>query len=155
MWLSASVREGRWRAKRDWGAVEHREWERADEWIGWDTLGFCYFGQTVRFAPFFFNRPVQRQYSVFQLIQRVSGMKKKKGHGTDAQAAASDSGSAAILPRWCIIDQHYLVAVDALMGISNFQLLCIFLNIPKDMGINMTFLLKALQGPFIVQIFLK
>ena len=80
---------------------------------------------------------------------------KKKGHGTDAQAAASDSGSAAILPRWCIIDQHYLVAVDALMGISNFQLLCIFLNIPKDMGINMTFLLKALQGPFIVQIFLK
>ena len=82
-------------------------------------------------------------------------MKKKKGHGTDAQAAVSDSGSAAILQRWCIIDQHYLVAVDALMGISNFQLLCIFLNIPKDMGINMTFLLKALQGPFIVQIFLK
>ena len=54
------------------------EWERADEWIGWDTLGFCYFGQTVRFAPFFFNRPVQHQYSVFQLIQCVSGMKKKR-----------------------------------------------------------------------------
>ena len=116
MWLSASVREGRWRAKRDWGAVEHREWERADEWIGWDTLGFCYFGQTVRFAPFFFNRPVQRQYSVFQLIQRVSRMKKKRTwHWRTGSGVRHWFGS------WCIIDQHYLVAVDALMGFQLFN----------------------------------
>ena len=58
-WLSASVREGRQRAESCEGTGEHREWGRAENWRmnrveNWDSLGFYYEVQTVRFAPFFF-----------------------------------------------------------------------------------------------------
>ena len=37
-----------------WSTESEREL-KIEEWIRWDSLGFCYFGQTVHFAPFFFE----------------------------------------------------------------------------------------------------
>ena len=36
-----------------WSTESEREL-KIEEWIRWDSLGFCYFGQTVHFTPFFF-----------------------------------------------------------------------------------------------------
>ena len=36
-----------------WSTESEREL-KIEEWIRWDSLGFCFFGQTVHFAPFFF-----------------------------------------------------------------------------------------------------
>ena len=118
-----------------WSTESEREL-KIEEWIMWDSLGFCYFGQTVHFAPFFFlnfglNQLVWHWYGVFWLIrtdstqigpiqckstqvganQRVSGTRKKKKKDTALSRRQrrcplhpeSDTGSAAILPRRCII----------------------------------------------------
>ena len=97
-----------------WSTESEREL-KIEEWIRWDSLGFCHFGQTVHFAPFFFfwilawisqfgtsmacfgqYGPIQRKLVRFSAsrpkLARIRAYrepeKKKKGHGTDAQAAA-------------------------------------------------------------------
>ena len=59
-----------------WSTESEREL-KIEEWIMWDSLGFCYFGQTVHFAPFFFlnfglNQLVWHWYGVFWLIRTDS-----------------------------------------------------------------------------------
>ena len=141
MWLSVSMREGRRRAESraglgSNGAQRVREL-KIEEWIRWDSLGFCYFGQTVHFAPFFFwilawisrfgtgmvcfgrYGPIQHKLVRFSAsrpkLARISAYrepeKKKKEKDTALTHRQrrcplhpeSDAGSAAILPRRCII----------------------------------------------------